>query len=261
MFDFHVHSSLSFDGRTEPARLAIAAREKGIKELCFTDHMDFDPMDPDAKLHFTMEEFHRTFDSLQVPGIAIRLGVEFGMLPDNREQMDSFIKGYPFDYVIGSAHFANGYDPYYDGYWEGKTLQQAELGYLEEILACVRAQEEFDVLGHLTYITKTRPNPEKRPVPYDLYREVIDEILKILVAGGKGLEVNTSGMDCSGQFLPPAEYLHRFKELGGRIVTVGSDAHNTARIGQYCREACQMVQDIFGYVCTFERRTPVFHRV
>ena len=61
-------------------------------------------------------------------------------------------------------------------------------------------------------------------------------------------------------FVEEADYFRRFRELGGEIVTVGSDAHTCDRVGQYCREACGILKDIFGYVCTFEERKPIFHR-
>ena len=85
--------------------------------------------------------------------------------------------------------------------------------------------------------------------------------MKILVAKGIGMEINTSGVDCAGTFLPSTDYLKRFKELGGEIVTIGSDAHDAVRVGQYIPEAMEIVKDIFGYVCTFENRKPIFHKL
>ena len=93
------------------------------------------------------------------------------------------------------------------------------------------------------------------------HREIIDEILKVLVRKGKGMEMNTSGVDRCGDFLPYDVYFRRFKELGGQIVTVGSDAHTASRVGQYTHRACEILKDIFGYVCTFEDRNPIFHKL
>ena len=73
--------------------------------------------------------------------------------------------------------------------------------------------------------------------------------------------MNSSGVDRFGSFLPTAEYFHRFKDLGGEIVTIGSDAHRADRVGQYSFDACEILKDIFGYVCTFENRKPVFHKL
>ena len=89
----------------------------------------------------------------------------------------------------------------------------------------------------------------------------MEEILDTLVRKGKGLEINTSGLDRIGDFFPGREYLRRFRELGGEIVTVGSDAHTLNRVGRQIPEALDVLKEIFGYVCTFEGRKPVFHRL
>ena len=73
--------------------------------------------------------------------------------------------------------------------------------------------------------------------------------------------MNTSGVDRCGGFLPTKDYFQRFKELGGEIVTVGSDAHTADRVGQYSYQACEIFKDVFGYVCTFEDRKPIFHKL
>jgi histidinol-phosphatase (PHP family) len=183
------------------------------------------------------------------------------MLPDNKAQFKEDLKRADFDFVLGSVHFTDGIDIYFQPYWEGKTVFQAERRYLEETLACVQAHDDFDVLGHLTYISKARAHPSPRPVPYEEHREIIDEILRLLARKGKGMEINTSGVDRCGDFLPYDVYFRRFKELGGQIVTVGSDAHNWQRVGQYSNRACAILKDIFGYVCTFEGRKPIFHKL
>ena len=182
------------------------------------------------------------------------------MTRDNLEQFRKDVSRRDFDFVLGSIHFVDGLDVYMPPFWEGKTVFQAERRCLEETLACVQVHTDFDVLAHLTYIGKTMGNPCPRPVPFDEHRELIDEILRTLAEKGKGLELNTSGLDRCGGYLPTADYFRRFKELGGEIVTVGSDAHQCARVGQYSREACELLRDIFGYVCTFEGRKPIFHK-
>ena len=89
----------------------------------------------------------------------------------------------------------------------------------------------------------------------------VEEILRTLVRKGKGMEINTSGLDRIGDFFPGAEYLRRFRELGGEIVTAGSDAHTPDRVGRQIPEALSLLKDIFGYVCTFAGRKPVFHKL
>ena len=260
MFDFHLHTHVSFDGRDSVRNMALAAVKAGLTEICFTDHMDYDPLNPAHKLHFDISDYNKEYDGFEIPGLTIRQGFEFGMLPDNMEQFRKDVSRREWDFVIGSVHFVDGLDVYFGEYWEGKTPYQAILRSFEETLTCVKNHDDFDALGHLTYLGKCSANPEKTPILYKDYRELTDEIFKVLIAKGKGIECNTSGLDRCGALLPDAEYLRRFKELGGEIVTVGSDAHHADRVGQHCRETCELVKSIFGYVCTFEGRKPQFHR-
>ena len=260
MFDFHMHSRVSFDGHDTGEAMAKAAVAAGLKEICFTDHLDYDPLGQMGILAFDDDAYSAEYDTLAVPGLTIRRGMEFGMTPTNQEQFRQDLLRRPFDFVLGSVHFVDDLDVYYDEYWQGKTIFQAERRYLESTLECVQAQDDFDVLAHLTYIAKTHSHPAPRPVSYAEHRQIIDEILRVLVQKGKGLELNTSGLDRCGGYLPTVDIFHRFKELGGQIVTVGSDAHRCNRVGQYSFEACAILKEIFGHVCTFEDRKPVFHK-
>lgn len=261
MFDFHLHSTVSPDGKGSPADMLRAAEAAGLREICFTDHLDYDPRATEQTFRFETQDYNDAYDGLTSERVVIRRGMEFGMLADNAAQMEEDLRRRPFDFVIGSVHFVEGWDIYYPTFWEGKTMEQAERSYLEHILDCVNAHNGFDVLGHLTYITKAWSNPTHRPVEYAWYADLVDEIFRVLIRKGKGIEVNTSGMDICGRVFPDEKYLRRFKELGGSIVTVGSDAHAPDRVGQYCAESCRMVREIFGYVCTFKNRMPVFHKL
>ena len=84
MFDFHLHTRVSFDGRDCAVNMANAALHAGLKEICFTDHMDYDPLDPGHTLHFDVAEYNKEYSNLKIPGLTIRRGFEFGMLPDNQ---------------------------------------------------------------------------------------------------------------------------------------------------------------------------------
>ena len=261
MYDFHMHSRVSFDGHDTGLRLAQAAVQAGLKEICFTDPRDFLRKEREQTMLFDPAAYSAEYDALEVPGLTIRRGVEYGLYNDNAERMHQELQQRNYDFVLGSIHFVDDIDVYFAEYWQGKTVFEAQRRYFETMLECVRVHEDFDVLSHMTYLHKGAGSPVKAPLPLDDHREIIDEILRILAAKGKGLELNTSGMDRCGGFLPTPDYFRRFKELGGEIVTVGSDAHRADRVGQYSFEACQVLKEIFGYVCTFEGRKPVFHRL
>lgn len=260
MFDCHIHSRVSFDGHDTGLALAQAAKQAGLREICFTDHLDYDPRGLMGDLSFRTEDYNEEYDGLTLPGLTIRRGMEFGMTPENPRQLATDLRRRPFDFVIGSVHFVDGWDVYYADYWKGKTVWEAEERYLQEVLACVRAHDDFDVLGHLTFLGKATAHPSPRCLPMEEHREPVEAILKTLAEKGKGMELNTSGVDRCGGFLPTADYFRRFRELGGEIVTIGSDAHRCNRVGQYTQEGCALLKDIFGYVCTFDAREPVFHR-
>ena len=257
MFDYHMHSRVSFDGHNTGLEMALAAKEKGLKEICFTDHIDYVEGEDMA---FDTDKYNAEYDSLELPGLLIRRGMEYGITPGNVEQFKTDLKRRQFDFVIGSVHLVDGMDVYLEPFWQGRTVEEAVRIHLEETLRAVQVHRDYDVLGHLTYIAKARGNPNHALVRYEDHRERIDAILSELVRRDKGLEVNTSGIDRCGGPLPTMDIVHRFHELGGRIVTVGSDAHDAARVGQYTREMAEAVKEIFGYVCTFENRQPVFHK-
>lgn len=258
MFDYHMHSTVSFDGNNTALEMAMAAKEKGLKEICFTDHIDYTP---EMDMVFDTAVYNAAYDGLELPGLKIRRGMEYGITPFNREQLKIDLGRREFDFVLGSVHLVDGEDVYLEPYWVGKTPEQVVPRYLEEVLRAVQVHTDYDVLGHLTYVSKARANPGHKLIEYARHREVIDAILMELVRHDKGLEVNTSGIDRCGGPLPTMDIVKRFHELGGKLVTVGSDAHNTARVGQYTDRACQILGDIFGHVCTFEGRKPIFHKL
>ena len=257
MYDYHMHSTVSFDAKDTGLAMALAAKERGLKEICFTDHIDYTP---EMDMVFDTAVYNAAYDNLEVPGLLIRRGMEFGLTPDNAGQLETALGRRHFDFVLGSVHLVEGLDVYLEPYWADKTYDEAIRLHLETTLECVRAHEDYDVLGHLTFIAKCGANPRKELLRYADHKSIMDEIMLELVKRGKGMELNTSGIDRCGGSLPTLDYFQRFYDLGGRIVTVGSDAHDVARAGQYTHEMTAELKKIFGYVCTFEDRKPIFHR-
>lgn len=261
MFDYHMHSTVSYDGHSTPEEMVKAAKQAGLREICFTDHLDYQLCAPRENTTYTPQCYRSAYENLDVSGITIRRGTEVGLTPWNKEDVCKDLDHFPYDFVLGSVHFIDDEDVYFPEFWVGKDFLAAERQYFEEILRCVELHDEFDVLGHLTYISKVKGHPNPRIIPLEDHKEVIAAILQTLIKKGKGMEINTSGVDRCGDYLPGIPYLKLFKDLGGRIVTVGSDAHAADRVGQYTRDACAIAKDIFGYVCTFHNRQPIFHKL
>ncbi len=261
MFDYHMHSSVSFDA-DEPAAAMVAVAEKaGLLEICFTDHYDYNDLQPDQLDAYTLDRYKAAYEPLKSDRVKIRRGVEFGLTHWNMPNFRQVTAAYDYDFVMGSVHYAGGSDPYFPEFWAGISPEAAFEKYLLQALKCVKLHEGFDVLGHLNYACKSVNNPTKKPLYYKVFPDICDEIMKTLVEKGIGMEINTSGVDRVGDFLPSIDFIKRFRELGGEIVTVGSDAHGSSRVGQHIDGALAIAKEVFGYVCTFENRKPIFHKL
>ena len=132
MFDFHVHSRISYDSQAEPLDMLRAAAAAGLREICFTDHCDdhTDPKKPSDV--FSVADYRLVYDKLAFPGITIRRGIEFGLTEWNMERRVEVLSRYPYDFVIGSVHEVDGLDPYFPEYWERGDVPFHFRRYLEQ---------------------------------------------------------------------------------------------------------------------------------
>lgn len=263
--DFHVHSDISPDSDESMENAARMALARGLAEIAFTDHYDedypyegFDP--PDFARYFAnLEQVRSAF-----PALAIRSATELGMMREANGKIRRRLSPWQFDFVLFSKHVVRGKDPWYEDYYAGRTLREGERDYLEEMIADIRAWDDFDVVGHIGYVDKylgryVNPPAETRPFEYRDFPDELDTLLRELIGRGKGIEVNTSSFTDQGQFMPGRSVLRRYRELGGEILTLGSDAHAAGRIGEHFSEALQLLADCgFRWVCTFRERKPRF---
>ena len=262
MFDYHVHSKISFDSEAEPEQIICEARKKGIREICFTDHMDFEGPVPNTCLDY--QEYLTTYVPLQskYQDITIKLGVEIGSEPGKFDQCNAFLQDKVFDFIICSQHVVKGDDPYFPTFFERYSREEGYRRYLEELLAGIEEFNEFDVVGHIGYVSKYYPG-ENRKIDYPAeFQDIIDEILKVAIQKGKGIEVNTGGMYQIGDFEPTKEIIQRYIGLGGEILTLGSDSHFPQVVGAYFDQAMDFLEAIGAkYLCTFTKRIPTFHKL
>ena len=259
MFDYHIHTRISFDSQESPENVIRAAEVRGLREICFTDHYDFYSSRDGESCIFAPETYRENLLHLHSDTVKIRRGVEFGLTTWNQEDIVKLENELGFDFIIGSVHSIDGIDPYLPEYWEG--CDEPFLKYLKEELECVKLHRNFDVFGHINYVCKSPYNATKKPLYYGDYADICDEIMKTLAENGRGMEINTSGIPAVGVTLPNIDFIRRFKELGGEIVTVGSDSHSAERIGDGIDRALEIAKEVFGYVCTFEGRKPIFHKL
>lgn len=261
--DFHVHTGFSYDSESAPEDMIQSAIQKGLQTICITDHHDLDYMEPGWEVEF--EPYFKTLNRLKEAyqdKIEVLIGIEFGMQPHLNEQYVELARKYPFEFVIGSVHILDGHDPYYPGYFEDKTDEEGYRRAFELTLENVKKMTEYDTLGHIDYIVRYGKYQEK-DYSYAKFADYIDEVLRHLIHNGKGLELNTGGWRFGFEFAHPhQDILKRYKELGGEIITIGSDAHKPEdvaydfhRIKAYL-EACG-----FAYYTEFRNRTPKFCKI
>ena len=274
--DTHLHTSFSADSDTPMEEQVKAAILQGLSTICFTEHLDLDSPfvnSPDWEIldyRFDHDEYRREYErirDLYRDRIEIRFGIELGLVSRMEKEILSYMRTYrDYDFVIGSNHSSRGsMDPYYDSFFEGITPEEAYRCYFEDSLENVRTLSCFDSLGHLDFVLRCGPqkadgsSPERMPSAHYLkYKDVIDQILKTLIENGKALEVNTGALFKKlPEPHPCREILRTYRELGGELITIGSDAHVPHHIAYAFPEVREMLTDLgFRYYAVFRERKP-----
>jgi histidinol-phosphatase (PHP family) len=247
--DTHLHTVRSPD--TEPDALLDAycglALERGIAELAITDHVDFDPLAP-AYGYATFEDRERDVreaaERWAPHGLAIRFGVEVTYERGYEDDIRDWLRRHPHDFVIGSVHSgpASLYEPsQVGGFIAGKSLRDAAAPYFEEVAAAARSGL-FDSIGHID-VVKRWLVPHVMPDAFAAQPELYDGVLTAMVDSGAALEVNTSGLrQLPRETYPTAQIVTRYLSLGGRAVTIGSDAHQLGWFAYGLAEAYRLVK-------------------
>ena len=269
--DYHVHSNFSVDA-CEAANMEGMIRRAiklGMRELAITDHRDYMPyglfVETSSDTEASISEFMRQRE-IYSDMISLLLGIEIGIMPQQASEIEKLLTKYPFDFVIGSSHDPPvGTSYFFSGYFEGKTKQDAYFEYFTHTLENILSTDGFDVYGHLDYIFRYSSVNNIYPdnsLSYVDYSEIIDEILKALISRGKGIEINTSGYKYGlGTIHPQPEILKRYRELGGEIITIGSDAHAPGEIGSDFDRAEQILKECgFTAYTRFIQRKPVWEK-
>ena len=275
--DTHMHTAFSTDCDVPAERMLDAAAARGLSMVCITDHMDLDfPPQKGEELQgdhsedgtagppfqFDVEDYFRTLLPLRDAyrgRLDVRTGIEFGLQPHLGDACRDLVDSRPFDYVIGSVHLIRGMDPYYGELFEGKTDAEAYREAFEETAECLDRVRDFDVLGHLDYVVRYGKH-QAEEYSYRAFADVIDEILRKLIHTGKGLEMNMGGVKYGLGFPNPhPDVLRRYRELGGEIVTVGSDAHRPEHVGYAFEQAGEILKACgFRYYAEYRERKPSF---
>jgi len=267
--DSHLHTYYSMDSTSPVREMIEGGISKGLKAITFTDHYDEDyptiHYTPDYTQIFDCDEYFKEIQQLQeefAGQIEVRIGVEFGLQAHLGNFFDDLARRYPFEFIVGSLHVIDGDDPYARQMFIGKTDEEIYQRMFEETLLCIKGCEEFDVLGHLDYVVRYGTEMEKN-YSYERFASSIDAILLELIHRGKGIEVNTSGFKYGLPFPHPTfDVIKRYHQLGGEILTIGSDGHNPNHIAYEFKQLPAILKEAgFEYYTDFIERKPHFYPI
>ncbi|MCD8023312.1 MAG: histidinol-phosphatase HisJ family protein [Lachnospiraceae bacterium] len=277
--DYHVHSEFSDDSEYRMEDIVEDALEMGMNELCFTDHVDYgvkrDLDDPKGILYreggagepermplanVNYPRYMKKIRMLQEQykkRLTIRFGMEFGMQRHTIPQYESLFRRYPFDFIILSVHQIENKEFWTGDFQRGHTQREYYMRYYRELLSLVENYHDYSVLGHMDLISRYDPIGD---FPLSEVEPILEQILKRIIADGKGIEVNTSCYRYGLEMTPCREILRLYHDLGGEILTIGSDSHKPEHLGMYIPETMNELKSMgFRQICTFEYMKPKFH--
>lgn len=261
MFDYHMHSDFSADCETPMEKTIEAAIEKGLDEICFTEHVDYDYPDPTISFDLDLPTYDRKIKEVQkayADRIQIRKGVEIGIEPCFIERFEKMLAQETFDFIICSMHVTERQDLHSGAFFKGKTVEAAYDIYYKELLACVKQFDQFSILGHVDLVKRYTAEKSKLN-----HHDVLEEIFKTIIPRGQGIELNTSGYRYKlDGGMPSEDILRLYKDCGGEILTLGSDSHVPETVAYKFKESLELFQRIgFKYIATFDQMKPIFHPI
>ena len=263
MCDYHLHSEFSFDSSEKIEAICEKAVQSGIREIAITDHAEFPVRDsapwPDFRRRAEVLDFCRTRFG---ENLIIRSGVEAGQ-SWHCDCPGKEWSGENLDFVLASVHELDGYpDPRTYAYTPENTSDFIHTYLLQ--MTAMAEKCDYDVLGHVTYLFRFIPEEIVRAIPPESFMDEYEAFFRTVLSRGKGIEVNCSGlrMPSIGKTLPSLELLRLYRELGGEIVTVGSDGHSCRSAFSGLETGYQVLRDAgFSYAASFEKRIPTFYKI
>lgn len=271
--DYHVHTEFSDDSIYKMEDVVKDAISLGIDELCFTDHVDYGikvDWDEGKEIIYRHGQplanvdypnYFETIKLLQAKyknQIIIKKGMEFGIQTQTITQFEKLYNKWSFDFIILSCHQVDNKEFWTQDFQNGRTQEEYQTRYYEEIWNVINKYKNYSVLGHLDLLKRYDLQGE---YPFEKIQPMVERILKKVIEDGKGIEVNTSSFHYGlNDLMPSRNILKLYHELGGKVITIGSDSHKKEQLGAHIEEVKQELKNIgFKYYCTFENMNPIYH--
>lgn len=250
IFDTHMHCQYSIDSKMTIDDALAAAKEQNIG-MIITEHWDEDyPTNPEAFV-FDIEDYFAKFGPYRNHNLL--LGIEIGMQENTAANDNLLGQKYPFDFILGSMHCVNRRDLYEEKTYDGKTKQQAVEEFLQATLANLKLHDNFDSFAHIDYMCRYMPYGDKE-LRYAEAAGLFDEVFKMLISMDKAIEINTRRLDSPEAVKTLLVLYKRYRELGGRYATLGSDAHYKEHVGRRLNIAREIAEAADLTPVYFEKR-------
>jgi histidinol-phosphatase (PHP family) len=257
MFDFHTHSMFSSDSRAPLHFMVEKAIALGLDGIAATDHYDPDFSNPNYVYIPDFQRYHQALldaEARYSDKIMLAKGLELGIQHgDTLDKCRAAVTAFRYDFILGSFHCAEGHDISERGFYEGRSVEEAYRAFYAYMLTCLQEYDDYDVIAHFNIIDRYSPVIPNN----DAYFDIVRKILTLLVERGKGIEINTSSKryGMGGLCTPTFEILKLYVDLGGEIVTTGSDAHRPEDLGAELASAEEMIRMAgLGRVSVFKDR-------
>lgn len=277
--DYHVHSEFSDDSETPMKAQVEQAVKLGLDELCFTDHVDYGIKNdwdeaasmplregkPIANVNYpvyfaTIDEMRQVYPEKL---LSIKSGLEFGIQQHTINRYEKLYAKYQdkLDFILLSVYQINDKEFWKQDFQKDKSQEEYNTEYYEEILAVIQRFHNYSVLAHLDLLSRY---DLKGIYPFEKVMDIIAEILSIAIRDGKGIELNTSSWHYGLKDTQPSRaILNLYRDLGGEIITLGSDAHSPRYLAANMDDAKVILRNEIGFrtFCTFEQMTPIIYEL
>ncbi|MFA9463892.1 MAG: histidinol-phosphatase HisJ family protein [Velocimicrobium sp.] len=259
--DCHAHSCFSSDCSTPVELMIEQAILFSFDTFYLTDHMDFDFPDTEEGLDFLFSpsDYFKTLSGLKKKyedTIKIMVGIELGLktTASVKKQIGKLLNEYSFDLIIGSTHLVDNLDPYHSSYWEGRSEKEGLAHFFRATLENTKAYPNVNVLGHLDYAIRYSPSKGIN-FSFEAYQSILEEILTFIIANDIALEVNTAGFKHGlNKPNPNPDIIKRYLDLGGSMISIGSDGHVPSYYGYRFEETRTLLLDLgVTHYTTFEK--------
>jgi histidinol-phosphatase (PHP family) len=263
LWDNHMHSNFSGDCEADPVDMINSAKKKNLRGITFTDHLDLDFPKEFGDFNLDTEHYypaqHKIAMEHSTSDFTVLTGIEVGIQPQVAEESKNIVNAHPYDFVIGSTHLIDGCDPFF---WEKDDPVKLNR-YYECILENISAFTDFDSLGHIDFAFRYLKSTELKNDSHMPYFEIVDEILNKIIKMDKALEINTAGIRKGMKYPNPTKsIIERYHELGGKLITLGADAHFPKDVAADFHVLPDLLADCgFKEFVVYEKRKPTLYPI